>query len=333
MTPSSNTLVLQGASRALPKATIALFALVLILLLAIGLGIESPFLLNLAGYTCAFALFALSVNIMLGGVGEVPLGHCLFFGIGAYAPAIAIKSAGLPFEVGVLSGMAISAVAALMIGWLTLKLTGAYFSIVSWGLSAVAMVSTHNLEFAGGALGLFGFSRLAIGPFDLSVPRTYFFASAVLLLVVLALLAHVRSSRFGNALESIRQGRHLAQSLGINVFQERLKALVLSAPIAALAGSLCLPYAQIVTPETMSVLRTVDALLAVLIGGTGFLYGPVVGAVIFTIVPQFLNLDANVKVLVFSLGIIVVMMVAPGGLHQFYKAATSRLGTAGKKRS
>ena len=317
---SSNALKGRDSRETVDWKPLSLLGLAIALILAVGLGLNSPFLLNLAGYTCGFALFALSVNIMLGGIGEVPLGHCMFFGIGAYGPAIAMKQMGLPFEAGVLIGMVASALLALVIGWLTLRLTGAYFSIVTWGLSGVAMVTAHNLAFTGGALGLFGFSRLAIGPFDLSVPRIYFFVTAIILLLVLIVLAHVRSSRFGNALESIRQSRHLAQSLGINIFRERLKAFVLSAPIAALGGSLCLPYSQIVTPEIMSVLRTVDALLAVLIGGTALLFGPVIGAVIFTILPQFLDFDANVKVLIFSSLIIIVMMVAPGGLHQLFKA-------------
>ena len=316
---------------ALPKKHIVLLLLAAALILGVGLGVQNPFLLNLSGYTCAFALFALSVNIMLGGVGEVPLGHCLFFGVGAYAVAISMNLLGLPFELGVLLGMAVAAVLAVLIGYLTLKLTGAYFSIVSWGLSGVALVVAHNLEFAGGALGLFGFSRLAVGPFDLTEPRSYFFTAAIALLLVLLLLWYVRASRFGRALESIRQGRHLAQSLGINVFRERLKALVLSAPIAALGGALCVPYLQIVNPEILSVLRTVDALLAVLIGGTGLLYGPVIGSAIFTVAPQFLNMDANVKVLVFALLIIFVMMVAPGGLHQLWNSALNRFLGSRKK--
>lgn len=333
MTLSSIALKENAPSLATPRRQFALFGLGVALVLGIGVGIDSPFLLNLAGYTCSFALFALSINIMLGGIGEVPLGHCMFFGIGAYAPAIVMNHAGLPYEAGIVIGMISSALLAVVIGWLTLKLTGAYFSIVSWGMSGVVMVAALNLEITGGPLGLFGFTRLAIGPFDLSDPRPYFLVSAVILLLTLVLLASVRASRFGNGLESIRQGRHLAQSLGINVFQERLKALVLSATIAALAGSLCIPYTQIVTPEVMSVLRTVDALLAVLIGGVGLLFGPVIGAVIFTILPQFLHLDANVKVLVFSFTIIFVMVVAPGGLHQLFQLASNRLGKGGKEPS
>lgn len=298
------------------RGNLLLIGLALAAIAGVALVIDSPFLLNLAGYTCAFALFALSVNLILGGIGEVPLGHCIFFGLGAYVSAIAMLQFGLPFEIGILLAMAAAAVLALFIGWLTLRLTGAYFSIVTWGLSGVALVVAQNLDITGGPLGLFGFSRLAIGPFDLTDPLTYFLVTSAILLLVLIFLAHVRSSRFGHALESARQSPHLAQSLGIVVFREKLKILVLSAPVAALAGALCLPYSQIVTPDVMSVVRTVDAMLAVLIGGTALLFGPVIGAVIFTILPQMMHFDANLKMLVFSLLIIFVMIVVPGGLHQ-----------------
>lgn len=287
-----------------------------LIIAAVAFGTDSPFLLSLAGYTCSFALFALSVNMILGGVGEVPLGQCVFFGVGAYMPAIAMSRWGLSFEVGILLGMAVAALVALGVGRLTRGLTGAYFAIVTWGLSGVALVVALNLEITGGPLGLFGFPRLALGPLDLVDPRIYFITSSIILLIVLIFLAHVRSSRFGQALESIRQSPHLAQSLGIDIAREKLKILVLSAPVAALGGALSLPYTQIVTSEVLSVMRTVEAMLAVLIGGTALLFGPVLGAVIFTVVPQMMDLDANLKMLIFSLLIIFVMIVVPGGLHQ-----------------
>src|SRR6516225_5042300 len=102
MTPTSIVLKEQGSFGVVPWKRLLLSGLVVALVLGVGLGADSPFLLNLAGYTCGFALFALSVNVMLGGIGEVPLGHCMFFGIGAYAPAIAINHLGMPYEAGIL---------------------------------------------------------------------------------------------------------------------------------------------------------------------------------------------------------------------------------------
>lgn len=282
-----------------------------------GLAVSDPFVLTLAGYTCAFALFALSINVMLGGIGEVPLGQCLFFGIGAYGAAIGMTKLGLSFEVAVMLAIVVAVVSAALIGALTLRLTGAYFSIVSWGLTGVAMVAAMNLDsVTGGPLGLFGFPALTLGPFDLGQPRTYFFVAIGVLLLAIVFLIAVRRSPFGSAMESIRQNRHLARSVGVDVTRVRLKAFMFSAPLAALGGALCVPYTQIVTPEVFNVGNTVDGLLMVLLGGSQIIVGPVIGAVLFTLIPQFLELDPNVRILVFSTVIILIMMFKPGGLYQ-----------------
>jgi branched-chain amino acid transport system permease protein len=287
---------------------------------------SDPFVVTLAGYTCAFALFALSINIILGGVGEVPLGQCLFFGVGAYGVAIGIGKLGLPFEVAVPGALVVSVVVAAVIGMITLRLTGAYFSIVSWGLTGVAMVAATNLEeITGGPLGLFGFPPIEIGPFQLSDPQTYFAVTATVLLLAVLFLVALRRSPFGAAMESVRQNPHLARSVGVDVARVRLKAFMLSAPFAALAGALAVPYTQIVTPDVFSVANTVDGLLMVLLGGARLVVGPIIGAAVFTLIPQVMNLDPNVRILVFSSIIILIMMFAPGGLHQLGVALRGRL--------
>jgi branched-chain amino acid transport system permease protein len=310
-----------------PKRTIRelLYCLVALAAIAIiGFSTGDAYVLTLAGYTCAFALFALSINVILGGIGEVPLGQCLFFGIGSYSAAIGMKQ-GLPFEAAALVAIVLSLIAAAIIGAITLRLTGAYFSIVSWGLTGVAMVAATNLDhITGGPLGLFGFPPITIGPLQLTDPRTYFFATTIILVLAILILVAVRRSPFGAAMESVRQNRHLARSLGVDVTGTRLKAFVLSAPFAAIAGCLCVPYAQIVTPEVFSVSNTVDGLLMVLLGGSELIVGPIVGAVIFTLIPQILDLDPNVRILVFSAIIILIMMFAPGGLYQLANAITGR---------
>ncbi|MFT3805058.1 MAG: branched-chain amino acid ABC transporter permease [Burkholderiaceae bacterium] len=291
-----------------------------------GALVANPFIVTLAGYTSAFALFALSINLMLGGLGEVPLGQCLFYGIGAYVAAIAMKTHGLPFELGLLAAAIVATLVAAVVGALTLRLTGAFFSIVSWGLTGVALVAAMNLEtLTGGPLGIFGFASLSVAGIDLTEPRGYFYVSAAFLVVAVWLLSKVRDSRFGDAIESIRQNPHLARSVGVDVFRQRLKLFLLSAPIAAIGGALSIPYTQIVTPEVFAVTNTVDALLMVLLGGSRLLVGPVIGAVIFSVIPHFVEMDPNVRVLVFSSAIVLIMMFAPGGLHQLARAIVQRL--------
>lgn len=298
----------------------------IVIIAAFGILVESTFLLNIAGYTSALALMGLSVNVMLGGVGEVPLGQALFFGIGAYAIGICMKNYGLSYELAILVGMATAAVVALVIGIFTLRLTGAYFSIVSWGITGVAVVAALNLEhITGGGMGIFGIPRMTLFGLDLSSPRHYFYGCAAPLVAVVILLHAVRRSRFGRAIESVRQNPHLARSIGVDVFRQRLKSFVLSAAIAALAGALTLPYTQIVTHESLSVYVTVDGLLMALLGGTQWLFGPVVGAMIFSILPFYIEMDVNIRVLVFSLAIILIMMFVPGGLYQMGQSLLSRV--------
>lgn len=317
--------------RVSPMARFGWLAAALAGIALFGTQVSNPFVVTLAAYTCAFSLFALSINVMLGGLGEVPLGQSVFFGLGAYATSISMITFKMPFEFALLMAMAIPIVAAALIGALTLRLTGAYFSIVSWGLTGVALVAALNLEHVtGGPLGMFGFPPITFASISLSEPRGYFFVSAGALVLVLLLLSAVRDSRFGAAIESVRQNPHLARSVGVDVFRQRLKAFMLSAPLAGLAGALCAPYTQIVTPEVFAVHNTVDALLMVLLGGSRLLVGPVVGAIIFSIIPYFFDMDPNVRILIFSTAIILIMIFAPGGLHQIAAAFVERF-TGGRR--
>jgi branched-chain amino acid transport system permease protein len=328
----------KGGGSAVPLAAIlsrgrpwVMLVAVVVAIAAFGLLVSDPFIVTLAGYTCAVSLFALGINIMLGGIGEVPLGQCVFSGIGAYGVGIGMVKVGLPFGAAVLAAVVVSILAAAAIGALTLRLTGAYFSIVSWGLSGVALVAALNLaDITGGPLGLFGFPPIAIGPLLLTEPRSYFFVTATVLVLAVLLLVAVRQSAFGAAMESVRQNRHLAQSLGVDVARVRLEAFMLSAPFAALGGALCVPYTQIVTPEVFSVANSVDALLMVLLGGSRLIVGPIIGAGVFSIIPYFLELDANVRILLFSSAIILIMVFAPGGLHQLATRLRDRLAGGGR---
>jgi len=322
--PAAAIPTLAGAqgSRVRPLAALGVAIVAAVLF---GTLVTNSFIVTIAGYTCAFSLFALSINIMLGGLGEVPLGQCVFFGIGGYGVGIGMIKFGLPFELAAALSMAVSVAAAALIGALTLRLTGAYFSIVSWGLSGVALVAALNLtDVTGGPLGMYGFPPITVASIPLANPRGYFFVTVTVLILAVLLLHAVRDSRFGAAMESVRQNRHLAQSVGVDIFRQRLKAFLLSATLAALGGALCVPYAQIVTPEIFSVGNTVDALLMVLLGGSQLLVGPIIGAVIFTVIPHYLELDPNVRILLFSTAIVLIMIFAPGGLHQISSALIRR---------
>jgi branched-chain amino acid transport system permease protein len=300
----------------------------LVALLALVVGVVAAplalagdlFLLGLLGFTLAFAIFAMGLHVMLGWAGEIPLGLALFYGVGAYATAMLMKDAGVSFALATLIAMGLAAVLALVIGLITLRLSGSYFAIVSWGLAAVAVIIATNLEdFTGGALGFFGVPLAHIGPLSLVDPPTYLWVSGGLLVLVVLVLAALRRSAFGIRVNGGRLNRHLAESVGANVYADKVRAFVLSGVLAALSGALSVTYLSIVTPGTLAVTVTVEGLVMVLLGGTGFLLGPVLGALFFKLVPEWIHLQAEIRMVIFALLIIVIMMTAPGGLPDVVK--------------
>jgi branched-chain amino acid transport system permease protein len=294
---------------------VALLALVVGVVTAPLLLAGDPFLVGLVGFTLAFAIFAMGLHVMLGWAGEIPLGLALFYGLGAYASAMLMKDAEMPFVLATLIAMAIAAVLALGIGLVTLRLSGAYFSIVSWGLAAVAVIVATNLDdVTGGALGLFGIPLAEIGPISLVDPSNYLWVCGGLMVLVVVVLAALRRSAFGIRVNGGRLNRHLAESVGANVYADKVQAFVLSGTLAALSGALSVTYLSIVTPGTLAVTLTVEALVMVLLGGSGFLLGPVLGALFFKLVPEWIHLDAEIRTVIFAALIILIMMTAPGGL-------------------
>lgn len=292
------------------------FPLLVALVIALPLfEASNGYLHGLFSYAFVFALFALSVNVMLGWAGEIPLGLSLFYGIGAYASALLMRDQQWDFVSATIAAMAISALLALLLGAITLRISGAYFAIVSWGIAAVAVVVATNWDsLTGGELGLYGIPSATIGPLDLTDTRTYLWVCGVVLVLVVTMLILLRRSRFGTRLAGGRINPRLAASVGINTYRDRLLAYALSAPLAALAGALTVPHLAIVTPGTLSVFTTVDALVIVLIGGTRYTLGPVLGALFYEIVPEVLGLEAEVKVAVFAAIIILVVLISPEGL-------------------
>lgn len=290
--------------------------LVAVVLFPFVLG-DNRFMQGVIGYTMVVAIFAYSIYIMLSWTGEMALGQSLYFGLGAYVSALLMKDSGLPFLLAMLLAIVVSAVLALVLGMITLRLTGSYFTIVSWGVSAVAVVVANSLkDVTGGALGLIGIPTATIGPLGLNDPKTYLWVGGVTLILVVLLLAIVRRSAIGVRANAARMNRKLAQSLGAPVYRDRVWLFVLSASVAALSGAFAVSYFRIVTPGILGVFTTVDALLMVLLGGVSFLLGPVIGAFFFRLVPEAIQISPEVRTLVFSVLIIVLMLFAPGGLPE-----------------
>ncbi len=237
------------------------------------------------------AVYALSYDLVLGVTGLLSFGHALFFGMGAYATGILLKSFGWELGPTVLAVIVIGVIQALAVGIVLPRVKGVTFALVTLGMASVfhIIIQTHELSpWTGGDVGLQGLVPPAILNPTADRLRFYFVALA---LMVVAWLAYRRfvSSPTGKVCIAIRENEGRALMLGYNTFVFKLIALIVASVTAALAGGLHAIYQPIVSPNVASLSFTVAALLIILIGGVGTLTGALLGAIVYRLLAFFLD--------------------------------------------
>jgi branched-chain amino acid transport system permease protein len=277
-------------------------------------------------------VLALSLNLLLGYTGQLSLGHAAFFGIGAYATALlTVKLEWSPW-LGLGAAIAVPALAGWVIGRLALKIRGAYFVLLTISFAGVvSLVSVNWMELTNGPLGLPG-----VPPIEIAVPglptfslRTksayYYLVMASVIVCYLTCLAIVRS-RVGRALVALRENETLAASVGIDGTHYLVLAAVVSAAMAGLGGGLYAHYTRFVSPEVFLFTYTVTMVIMVVAGGKGTLAGPVVGAVIFTALPEALRALTSWQwqMLLYGILLVLVLFFMPQGIVPALRTAWQR---------
>lgn len=250
-----------------------------------------------------FAVVAQAINLMMGYMGYVPFGQAVFFGLGAYTTGIAMAH-GWPFLGALAIGTLGSGTLCVLFGLPVLRLRGHYFAVATIGLSgAIATIALNATELTGGAMGL----SFPIIPKSPSVTNKFFYYSMLLLLILSSLVIFgLIKSRFGYAIRSIKADEEAAKTLGINTTWYKTLTWVISAIITSAAGSLYGWWmSYISTQDVFNVQIAVTAILAVLLGGTGTVIGPIIGAFIL----QLLSEITWSHFLEYHLGILGIMMI------------------------
>jgi branched-chain amino acid transport system permease protein len=277
----------------------------------------NPYYLHVLIMAGIFAVLALSLNLLLGYTGQLSLGHAAFFGIGAYASALLT----LRLERSVWEGMALAVVVAGVSGWgigrLALKLRGAYFVLVTISFAGViSLVSVNWMELTNGPLGLPGVPAPELGPWSFRTKNAYYYLVLVAVALSYLVCRRLVASRIGRAFLALRENEALAESVGIDVTRYLVLAAVVSAAMAGLAGSLYAHYTRFVSPEVFLFTYTVTMVIMVVAGGKGTLAGPVVGALLFTALPEALReaVSWQWQMLAYGLLLIVLVYFLPRGI-------------------
>ncbi len=263
------------------------------------------------------AVFALSYDILMGHIGILSFGHALFFGTGAYTLGILLKYGhwSLPAAIGAV--IVIAALESLLIGVLSLRVHGVYFAMVTLAFATVAFILVEATDFkqwTGAEDGLHGVPiPEAISP---TLHRTEFYFLALAFAVGIYLLVRLFvDSPAGRVWAAIRENEARATSIGYNTLVWKVQATMVSGIIAALAGALNALWNLSATPQTMEVGTTINALLMAIIGGSGTIIGPMLGAGVLQLLGYFLNLWlGSVWQLVFGLIYILLVLFVPYGI-------------------
>jgi len=269
-----------------------------------------------------FAVLALSLNLLLGYTGQLSLGHAAFFGIGAYATGLlTVKLEWSPW-IGLLAAVVLSGVAGYVIGRLALKLRGAYFVLLTISFAGcVSLVSVNWMDLTNGPLGVPGVPPLEIALPGLPAvslrtkPAFYYVVLAAVALSYLVCLGLIRS-RVGRALVALRENETLAASVGIDGTHYLVLAAVVSAAMAGFGGGLYAHYTRFVSPEVFLFTYTVTMVIMVVAGGKGTLAGPIVGAVLFTVLPEALRAATSWQwqMLLYGVLLVGVLFFMPDGI-------------------
>ena len=298
----------------------------LLLLLAVPQVVHSPAFFDFVIRVAAMALFATSLNLLVGGTGLVSFGHGLFYGLGAYAFALLMQRTGSPLWLAVLATLAVSAVTALVVGGICIRLRAIYFAFVTLAMQMLfysAVIAWSSLT--GGDQGLQGgIPRRALLGFDLGSQRTLYAVSVVTMVLALLLMRHVSASPLGTSLRMIRDNEARAAFLGIVVWRAKLTIFVIAAVFASLGGVLAALFVSSAYPELANWTISGQAIFAVMLGGVSSFLGPLVGASILLALNDVVGRFTEYNGLVLGIVILVFTVVLRRGLLDFVTAWMAR---------
>jgi branched-chain amino acid transport system permease protein len=287
--------------------------------LTLPLWLQSAYHLHIAIMAGIFGVLALSLNLLLGFTGQLSLGHAAFFGIGAYTSALLTLKLEWSFWSALVAAVALAAAAGWLIGRLALKLRGAYFVLVTISFAGViSLVSVNWIELTNGPLGLPGVPAPELWGWSLRSKSAYYYLVLVALALSFLVCARLVRSRIGRAFVALRENEALAESIGVDVTHYLVLAAVVSAGMAGLGGSLYAHYTRFVSPEVFLFTYTVTMVVMVVAGGKGTLAGPLVGAVLFTTLPEALREATSWQWQMLAYGVLLVLLVffMPRGIVQ-----------------
>ncbi len=286
----------------------------------------STYYLGLVVQMMIFALFAMSLDLLIGYTGMASLGHAAYFGVAAYATGLLALKLSWSVWLALPAGLLVAALTATLFGFLALRTRGSYFLMITLALSQVVWgIAFGWRSLTGGDDGLPEVPRPNLGlPWPLTDDTPFYYFVLFCIGLGTLLLIRIVSSPFGYALRGIRESETRMLSLGYNVWRYKLAAFVLAATFAGLSGCLYVYYNRFVSPDYLQVVRSAEVLLMVILGGAGTLIGPAIGAAFIVFLDNVVSGYTERWILVLGVIYIAVALFAPRGVVGFFREFRAR---------
>lgn len=263
--------------------------------------------------TAIHAILALSLNLVTGFAGLLSFGHSAFVAAGAYTSALLTLN-GAPFWVGVVAAGLVAFLFGILVGLPTLRVSGIYLGMITWGLAEVVRLVALNVEFTRGPFGLPGIPAITVfGQPLFQLWQIYYVIGAVLLICTI-ISTRLAESHIGDALLAVREDNLAAEAMGINTV--RLKVLVfgISATMAGVAGAFLASYLTFISPAAFGFQLSSLMVMMVVVGGLGSIPGALLGAVLLTMLPEIFRFLSDYRLLFYGATLIFMMVFRPQGI-------------------
>jgi len=294
-------------------------------LIAATLPRQQRYVLHVLIFTALFAALALSYDLVVGHVGSLSLAHPAFFGVGAYTAAILATAARWPFVADLVAAVLAAAVVAALVGVPLFRLTEHAFAVGTLGLAVVASIVANNwVEVTRGPLCITGIPKPGLANLTIATLPGYYWLALGALGGVALLYRGLTTFRLGRAFHAVRDNEPLAGAAGIDPLKYRLLAFTVGAGLAGAIGALYAHYLSVMCPEEMTIGLTVNLLVIVFLGGVGSLRGVLVGAVLFTALPEVLRLAPTWRLVIYGLLLLLVVVRSPEGIESLLRRVGAR---------
>ncbi|HEU4662359.1 MAG TPA: branched-chain amino acid ABC transporter permease [Pseudolabrys sp.] len=290
---------------------------------------------------CAInVLLAIGLDFVLGYAGQLNLGQSAFYGIGAYASTLLITKLGIPFWIAFAAGVLIAGIAGVFLSMFAVRLRGHYLAIASLGFAVITyQVLLNWISLTQGPLGIYGIAPpppLAVPglpPVEFSNLANLFYLTAAFAFLVYLLLDQLVRSPIGETLTAIREDEVSAASLGVNGQKWKVFAFAVSSAIGGAAGCFYASFVGTLVPDAFFMTESFSILAMVIVGGMGTLIGPVLGAILLTVLPELLRGIGDLRLIVYGISVTLVVLFMPGGLVQAARLIAGRLRRPAKMES